>query len=320
MDIKLQFEKTKQILQGLELVFPTETNISKTIKFLRFFTTPEKQTDPLFIIETLELLSSHFSRPLAFSPEELKSLIFEKNALTSVMKIVKRLAKSNESNQVINSFRKMCVHFIEHGDDKYVFRYLYDVTQIRLINNIAAVRNKVCLPDFEDFFSKGQIASKLWLVKEIKKLEVTYSDIQLLCGWYALSAYLLSEPGLKINSYDLDHTATRVANIINQDTPNFSETFTAKVQDIYTITDLSKSSLIINTSCEHLSDFQRWYGSIQSGTLLALQSNDFFDCDQHLNCVASLEDFRRSAPMSEVLYSGELNLPQYTRFMIIGIK
>jgi hypothetical protein len=65
---------------------------------------------------------------------------------------------------------------------------------------------------------------------------------------------------------------------------------------------------------------EAWYGRLPTGILQALQSNDYFDCDEHVNCIADLTAFKRQAPMSEVLYEGALQRKRYSRFMLIGRK
>ena len=81
-----------------------------------------------------------------------------------------------------------------------------------------------------------------------------------------------------------------------------------------------KYDLWVNTSCEHIEDFQAWYESIPSGQLLLLQSNDFFGVDDHVNCVNSVAEFREQTPMTKRLFSGALPLDKYTRYMTIGYK
>ena len=53
---------------------------------------------------------------------------------------------------------------------------------------------------------------------------------------------------------------------------------------------------------------------------MTVQSNNYFGEPDHLNCVSSLEEFKRQAPLSHVGYQGELELPNYTRFMLIGAR
>jgi len=51
-----------------------------------------------------------------------------------------------------------------------------------------------------------------------------------------------------------------------------------------------------------------------------LQSNDYFACAEHVNCVSDLAEFRVRAPLSDVLFAGERRMRRYTRFMLIGRK
>ena len=53
---------------------------------------------------------------------------------------------------------------------------------------------------------------------------------------------------------------------------------------------------------------------------LVLQSNDYFDCPEHVNCVADLAAFKTQVPMSEVHYEGTLRRRRYSRFMLIGLR
>lgn len=77
---------------------------------------------------------------------------------------------------------------------------------------------------------------------------------------------------------------------------------------------------IINTSCEHIENFDEWYAKLPTGKLLVLQNNDYSELPEHVNCCGTLEDFAKQTPMSTVLYEGELDLGKYTRYMRIGIR
>ena len=56
----------------------------------------------------------------------------------------------------------------------------------------------------------------------------------------------------------------------------------------------SETCVIVNTSCEHIEAFSDWFDSPPSGPLLVLQSNDYFSCDEHINCVNMLDEFNPS--------------------------
>ena len=59
---------------------------------------------------------------------------------------------------------------------------------------------------------------------------------------------------------------------------------------------------------------------IPSGKLVILQSNNFFEVEEHINCATDLYDFSKMASMEHVYYKGELELEKYTRYMKIGYK
>ncbi len=193
-----------------------------------------------------------------------------------------------------------------------------------------------------DCFSRGQLSSKLWLIKELKKVKKDLGTVYLCAGWYATLATMLFENGFKVDkirSFDIDPTCVDIAEVFNK--PWFVENWkfkalTADIYDIdyneytwqfwsnlnnrmsYPITDVPDT--IINTSTEHLGKFAEWYDKIPEGKLVVLQSNNYFEIEDHVNCSASLEEFSNKAPMTEILYEGELELPKYKRFMKIGIK
>jgi hypothetical protein len=77
-------------------------------------------------------------------------------------------------------------------------------------------------------------------------------------------------------------------------------------------------NLVINTSCEHMDN--TWFDKIPEGQLVLLQTNDYFENEQHSNCCKDLEDAKKKYPMQEVLYEGELDTQLYNRFMLIGYK
>ena len=193
-----------------------------------------------------------------------------------------------------------------------------------------------------DCFSRGQLQSKLWLVDELKKCNVDLGTVFLCAGWYATLATMLFESDIKVDkvrSFDIDPSCIDIAETFNK--PWFMETWRFKsiTQDIMDIDyDTHKwqswsnannrmsrpitdtPDTIINTSCEHISDFAEWYAKIPDGKLVVLQSNNFFKVAEHVNCVNDIEEFKSQAPMSQVLYSGKLALPKYKRFMRIGYK
>ena len=195
--------------------------------------------------------------------------------------------------------------------------------------------------DFDsDCLSKGQIASKKWLVDNLKDLNLDLGLVYLCAGWYATVVPLFIENKIlfsSIRSFDVDPDVWKIAEIFNKESLLDSWKFKAQTKDIFDInynrhvyetikSDGTKEQCkdvpdtIINTSCEHIENFQEWYSKIPNGKLVILQSNDYFEIEDHVNCVKSNLEFEKMAPMSEVYFAGNLPLEKYTRFMRIGRK
>lgn len=195
--------------------------------------------------------------------------------------------------------------------------------------------------DFDtDCFSQGQLKSKIWLVKQLKQLDLNLGVVFLCAGWYATLATMLFESNLritKIRSFDIDDSCAAIADRFNKNWEMDSWKFKAATANIFDINyqkatysvkkpDGSETTLtdipdtVINTSCEHIKDFSTWYESIPAGKIVILQTNNYFEIEDHVNCSKSLEEFANATPMAKCLFKGELDLVKYKRFMRIGIK
>ncbi len=178
--------------------------------------------------------------------------------------------------------------------------------------------------------NKKQVACKKWLVDEVyNATKGELRSVYILAGWYGvLGALLLNDRRFSIEHLiviDQDKSCAPVANRLNAASAANGR-FSFQVADILELDyrDLPKSGgysdLIINTSCEHLGNFARWYSKLPDNPLLVLQSNNYWKIPEHVNCVPTVEAFQDQAPMAELLYSGALELEKYTRFMLIGRK
>ena len=186
-------------------------------------------------------------------------------------------------------------------------------------------------PALAEALNKNQIASKLWLADALfDAVGAGVGSVLVLGGWLGvLPAILLHDARFNIahvTSLDIDPRCEPVALALN-DTHVRSGKFAAVTADMLEVDYARGTSaadeapkLIVNTSCEHIEAFDRWYRRIPDRQLLALQTNDYFACSEHVNCVPDLASFQRQAPMRDVLFAGERALRRYVRFMLIGRK
>jgi len=197
--------------------------------------------------------------------------------------------------------------------------------------------------NIRDAFSKGQVDSKTWLVREALRLDLTLGNTWTLCGWIGTLAYIMtrhrSELGLgKIRSFDVDPNCADLAEMLNSqllqdgwgfkaftadvnglDYGNFTWTFWSKVNNRMSHPIAEVPDTVINTSCDHMTS-RDWYDAIPPGKLVILQNNDWEENQQHSDTVDDLDSFISAYPMSEYLFSGELDCKIYTRFMLMGRK
>jgi hypothetical protein len=171
-----------------------------------------------------------------------------------------------------------------------------------------------------DAFWKGQMQSKEWLCKELQKHVNKFVSVDIHGGWVGVLASMLFQSGIPITfirSIDIDPTCKPIANMMNKPEEMVGK-FCAVTEDMCNI--CSNADVVINTSFEHITQdqYDLWLKGINKNSLIVLQSNNY-EIPEHVRIAKDLEVFKIQSRLN-VLYSGELDLPLYKRFMIIGKK
>lgn len=201
------------------------------------------------------------------------------------------------------------------------------------IDDILTTVSRFSAPDLGAALNRNQISGKKWLVNELHRaVGGRLGKIYILGGWYGvLASMLLHDQRFDITEIvciDRDAHCKPIADSLNR-THLGRGKFRAVTADLHHLdyqhllgNDDSNTNpdVLVNTSCEHLDRFDEWYAKIPPGTLQVLQSNDYYICDEHTNCVPDLETFRQQAPMHRLLHAGSLRLKKYTRYMLIGYR
>lgn len=172
-----------------------------------------------------------------------------------------------------------------------------------------------------DAFWSGQIKSKEWLIKELEQLNVSPSTIEIHGGWVGVLASLLFQskvPVQHIVSVDIDPLVKHVAEEMNrlEHSEGIFRAETANMTNRYPVTNI-----VINTSFEHITqeEYDKWLPNMFEDQLIVLQSNNY-DIPEHVRICQDIDEFKEQAGLSRILYEGELKLPLYTRYMLIGYK
>jgi hypothetical protein len=267
-------------------------------------------------------------REVLFGLEEY--LKFKDNEEQS--RFLREFVKILDSNDIQTAILEYCIKHLNEQDNKdKIFRSIFDYT--KKVNN----------PHIYDAFSRSQIKSKVWLIEELARIDNHYDNIVFLAGWYGQlkSIYEQRLTYRKLRNVELDKAACNASDYIFNinDIDNYK--VKAVCADINTLT-LHKNGyeweienfkegtayyekflpdLIINTSAEHMSEewfHQLRFKQLESNPIVAVQSNNMFDGDGHVNCVHSVDHMKKKFPMKEILYEGELQLKGYKRVMLIG--
>tara|TARA_B100000029_G_scaffold325149_1_gene317629 strand:+ start:971 stop:2035 length:1065 start_codon:yes stop_codon:yes gene_type:complete len=262
--------------------------------------------------------------------EEFRKAILEKN-----IHAIFRVLETIESNGKLELLRKA---IINKGESFEVLKLFVDS---QVLTTLPKTIRSFPRLNVKDAYARGQLHSKKWVVAELEKLSMHLGTIFLCAGWYGTLATMLFESKKihldKIRSFDIDPTCWQIAESINKPWVMDEWKFKATTEDIhkinfkeYSYTTLRSNGTerelfdtpktIINTSCEHIENWNDWWNKIPNGKLCILQSNDYFELPEHINCVKDVDNFKSIAPMTTYLYTGELPLGKYTRYMLIGIK
>jgi hypothetical protein len=181
-----------------------------------------------------------------------------------------------------------------------------------------AIRNSSDPKRTLESFWKGQIKSKQWLIDNLRPYIQQPVSVDIHGGWNGVLASMLFQSGIPISnirSVDIDPACEDTANTINK-LEEMAGKFRAVTADMCAIR--SDADVIINTSCEHISqdEYDLWLSGVPYNSLIVVQSNNY-DIEEHVRTAVDLAEFIKQSQLN-ILFAGQLELPLYTRYMIIG--
>lgn len=200
--------------------------------------------------------------------------------------------------------------------------------------------------------SHDKMQTKAWAVDELAKARKNLGLVYIVGGRFGLLGPLLfAHPKLKIDrvrSFDIDPACELIADQINVEKVIFDWHYKAITKDMLDIdyvqhmyevnvpggyfNDKNKfidhkpmkmceiPDTIINMSCDHVSEFSKWWEMVPQGKLVLLQNNNFRFGTNEMNTVNAISQMVAQAPMSEIMFSGERDYSKSRCFMLIGVK
>lgn len=168
-------------------------------------------------------------------------------------------------------------------------------------------------------FWESQITSKQWIIDTLTDKNIScYSSVYVFGGWYGVLGGMLRDTYSHIQtvySVDIDKNTKHIGELLNPD-------ITFIVEDMQNVKFKELPSVIINTSTEHINQsvYDAWVSTLPKFVPIVLQGNNYFSHHEHIRCSNNLREFKRMNPLDSIVYEGELDCKQFTRYMTIGYR
>ena len=175
--------------------------------------------------------------------------------------------------------------------------------------------------DLLDSFSPNQFKSKLNLINHIESLDILNknSEIVIFGCWYgSILIPAFYNKVKRITGIDIN------AQVISRNKYNLYPEF--KKLDFITgdvfewaadSSRIKKTDLIINASCENMKSMNEL--QLDTNAYFAFQSNNMYDIHDSVNCVKSMDEFRKQLPNNtKILIEDKVPDDRGTRFTLIG--
>jgi hypothetical protein len=166
-------------------------------------------------------------------------------------------------------------------------------------------------------------ASKIWLLKELERIQQDFSAVYILGSWYGnLALYMKLQPRVTADKIILVEknkefltTSRKLLDLAGADNVEYMLADANRLD----YRQLGSSGVVVNTSLTNMPG-RAWFLNIPAGTLVVLQGRDH---DPNTN-FESTQGIIDRFPLSEILYHGRMQLrdpeTEYTRYMVIGRK
>lgn len=180
-----------------------------------------------------------------------------------------------------------------------------------------------------DAMWSGQLDSKAWLVNHMYDCVMPSAPVNVYVfgGWIGILSNMILQSGICVKSIyniDIDPWCERIASDVNKIHEMDNGKFKAITGDMceFEYPPQHRPDIVINTSTEHVTQdvYDEWYDEIPKGTLVVIQGNNYFDCDEHIRCSKNLQEFMNQNHVDGPFFKGELETDMYTRYMCIWRK
>jgi len=210
-------------------------------------------------------------------------------------------------------------------NDNEILSFIKNITKNKLIKDIVKydklkiidkITDEKIIKNVINSTNENQKICKKWLIEKTKKYIENYNNpkICVAAGWYGhLSNMLLPYTDKTIISFDLDDECKTIGEKLYK---NKNIKFITSDIKNYNCNDFD---IVICTSCEHIEQnvINNFLYNRKKESLVILQSNNYYEITEHINCKKTLKDFVKDYDKNTICYYNELKLEKYNRYMIV---
>ena len=191
----------------------------------------------------------------------------------------------------------------------------------RILKVIDGVTKDKLVKDIINSLNENQEKSKDWLIEKSKQYFTFFNNpsVVVAAGWYGHLANKINDNIYttgEIVSFDKDPQCKKIGQKLYKDVKDVTFA-TAEIEYF----NFKNYDIVICTSCEHLEQYiiDDFLKRRKKGSLVILQSNNYFSIKEHINCHNSVIEFEKTLKLEKILYRGTLKLNKFDRYMVIGI-
>ena len=180
------------------------------------------------------------------------------------------------------------------------------------------IKDVVRRDELIDMFGLNQISSKKEILKAFTILDLKKPNALFIGSWMGYLTHILCKDFYyNITELELDKRCKNVSENVNYNLSNYIQHITNDA-NFMPNSFYENYDTVINLSTEHMTD--EWFKKINKGTNIIIQSNNFSEFKDHINCVYSLDDLKNKFNLSEILYESTIKCTIYDRYTLAGIK
>lgn len=165
-----------------------------------------------------------------------------------------------------------------------------------------------------DSLSTGQMRSKYQIVDYCRQAQLKSESAVFIGHWHGLLPLLMKSEGLISSAIGIE-TSALWSDFSNRLNCNWD--WRSHHQDIHGYSYDPKTDLVVNTSCEHMSD--QWLNAVPRGCRVLVQSTNY-EHTEHVNRKMSLEEFKKSLSAIQIVFEDVIDCQVYLRYTVFGIK